>query len=77
MTLEMQRLYLSELKGEIENIERIMFEDNCTVNDTIMDCLLRFHRELVENKPPVCFLEFPKGVTNLDEWFKKPYEEGK
>jgi hypothetical protein len=60
MTLEMQRLYLSELMEELDNLRRIMFTDNCSVKDEIMDCIVRFHRELVENKPPVCFLEFPK-----------------
>lgn len=60
MTLEMQRLYLSELMEELDNLRRIMFTDNCTVKDEVMDCLVRFHRELVEDKPPVFFFTLPK-----------------
>lgn len=36
MSIELQRQYLEEIKKEIENLDRILNNDNCTVRDEIL-----------------------------------------
>lgn len=36
MSIELQRQYLEEIKKEIENLDRIINNDNCAVRDEIL-----------------------------------------
>lgn len=47
MGIKMQRLLLEEIKEELSNIDRILNEDRCKVDDYTADKLSRIHSILL------------------------------
>ena len=52
MSIEMQRLLLKEIQEELSNIDRILNEDYCSVNNYTADKLARIHSILTIEKEP-------------------------
>ena len=53
MSIEMQRLLLKEIKEELSNIDRILNDDCCRVNDYTANKLSKIHSILTTEKESI------------------------
>lgn len=53
MSIEMQRLLLKEIKEELSNIDRILNEDCCKVDNYTANKLSKIHSILTTREEPI------------------------